>query len=304
MELVKVNMLGVIIKTAKSNKLKNLRTMFVGDNCIIESLENLSNFDIDFFVQNGIKKPLRENNDIYEYVEKTGKPILIREMPVLRDIAGKTQTKIPFEQQWFRFSWNSFFMDDGIHPYDPSYDRWSEISKKYNIEVKNWQRRGDAILLNLQKDGDSALNRLTYSNIDYKQYIVDVIEKIKQINNRPLIIRGHPLDQIVVPYLQNFFPDIEYSKNRSLYDDLDRSWCMITYNSTSCVEASLYGTPTITLDSSAVSWEVSQHYLNEIEKEHKIDRKEWCKKISFMQWQGSELTDGYVWNLLKKSIGA
>lgn len=295
-------MLGVIIKTSKSNKLKNLRTMFVGDECIIESLENLPTLDIDFFVQNGIKKPLRENNDIYEYVEKTKKPILIREMPVLRDIAGKSQTKIPFQQQWNKFSWNSFFMDEGLFPYDPSYDRWTELSKKYDIQVHDWARRGDSILLNLQIDGDSALNRLTYNGIDYKNYIVGIIKQIQKISDRPLIVRGHPLDPIVVPYLQNIFSDLEFSTNQSLYEDLDRSWCMVTYNSTSCVESTLYGTPTVVLDSSAISTEVSQTSLEQIEEPWGADREEWCKKIAFHQWQGNELTDGYVWKLLKDLV--
>jgi hypothetical protein len=295
-------MLGVIVKTLKSNKLKNLRSMFVGDECIIEDLENLSKFNIDFFIQNGIKKPSRENNDLYEYLEKTKKPILIREAPVIRLIGNGSQTKVPFEEQWNKFSWNSFFMDEGLFPYDVSYNRWEELSKKFNIKLHEWQRRGDAILFNLQKDGDSALNRLTYNDIDYKEFIAEKIKEIQKISDRPLIIRGHPLDQIVVPYLQKLFPKLEYSVKRPLYDDLDRAWCMVTYNSTSCVESSLYGTPTIVLDSSAVSTEISQTHLKQIEDNWEPDRTEWCKKIAFHQWQGCELTDGYVWNLLKKCM--
>lgn len=295
-------MIGAIIKTLKSNKLKNLRTMFVGDKCIIENLENLSQFDIDFYLQNGIKKPSRENNEIYEFIENSGKPILIRELPNLRQVGNGSQTKIPFEEQWFKLSWNSFFMDEGLFPYDPSYDRWTELSKKYNIQVHNWSRRGDSILLNLQIDGDSALNRLTYNGIDYKNYIVNIIKQIQKISNRPLIVRGHPLDPIVVPYLQNIFSNIEFSTNQSLYEDLNRSWCMVTYNSTSCVESTLYGTPTVVLDSSAVSTEVSQTSLEQIEELWSPDRNFWCKKIAFHQWQGRELTDGYVWNLLKSLV--
>jgi len=295
-------MLGIIIKTSKSNKIKGLRSMFVGDECIITNFEDLPNIDFDFFVQNGMKKKSRSNNDIYEYTEKSNKPVLIREAPVLRMINNGTQTKIPFQKQWNRFSWNSFFADEGLHPYDPSYNRWEELSKKYKIEIKDWKRRGDAILFNLQKDGDSALNRLIYNGIDYKEYCAEKIKEIKQYTDRPIIIRKHPLDDIVASYLQKIFPNIEFSKNKNLYDDFDRSWCMITYNSTSCVESSLYGLPTITLDSSAVSWAISQHQLSDIENSHDIDRTEWCKRIAFMQWTGEELLDGYVWKLLKKLV--
>jgi hypothetical protein len=295
-------MLGIIIKTSKSNKIKGLRSMFVGDECAMVNFEDLQNMDFDFFVQNGMKKKSRPNNEVYEFTENSGKPVLIREAPVLRMINNGSQTKASFNDQWNRFSWNSFFADEGLHPYDSSYDRWTELSEKFDIRLHEWRRRGDAILLNLQKDGDSALNRLTYNGIDYKEYCAEKIKEIKKISDRHLIIRGHPLDQIVVPYLQTLFPDLEYSVKRSLYDDLDRAWCMITYNSTSCVESTLYGIPTIVLDPSAVSNEVSQTRLEQIEDNWNTDRTEWCKKIAFHQWQGCELTDGYVWNLLKKCM--
>ena len=295
-------MLGIIIKTSKSNKIKGIRSMFVGDECVMANFEDLQNIDFDFFVQNGMKKKSRPNNEVYEFAENSGKPVLIREAPVLRMINNGSQTKISFDDQWNRFSWNSFFADEGLHPYDSSYDRWTELSKKYKIEIQDWKRRGDAVLFNLQKDGDSALNRLTYNGIDYKEYCAEKIKEIKQYTDRPIIIRKHPLDNVVAPYLEKIYPEIEFSKNKNLYDDLNRSWCMITYNSTSCVESTLYGTPTITLDPSAISWSVSQHKLQDIENLHNIDRTEWCKRIAFMQWQGNELLDGYVWKLLKDLV--
>lgn len=295
---------GLIINTSKSTKLKHFYRMVenVGDKLSNVSVDDIEHLDFDFFLQNGMKKLSRENNEIYEFIEGYGKPILIREAPALRKIINGSQTKVRFEDQWNRFSWNSFFMDEGLFPYDSSYDRWTELSKKYDIQVHDWSRRGDSILLNLQIDGDSSLNRLTYNSIDYKNYIVDIIKQIQKISNRPLIVRGHPLDQVVVPYLQNIFLDLEYSTNRSLYEDLDRSWCMVTYNSTSCVESTLYGTPTIVLDSSAISTEVSQTSLEQIEEPWSPNRDFWCRKIAFHQWQGSELTDGYVWNLLKSLV--
>ena len=295
-------MIGIIIKTSKSNKLKNLRTMFVGDECRIENLEDLSQIDIDFFFQNGVKKQSRENNNIYEFIENSGKPFLIREAPNIRQLGNGSMTKIPFEDQWIKLSWNSFFMDEGLFPYDLSYDRWSELSKKHNIILHDWRRRGDAILFNLQIPTDSALNRLTFNNIDYKHYIFEKIKQVQTITDRKIIIRSHPLDTGAKEYIQSKIPSIEISEGRTLYEDLDRSWCMITYNSTSCVESTLYGTPTIVLDPSAVSTAVSQTRLEQIEDSWEPDREEWCKKIAFHQWQGSELTDGYVWNLLKSLV--
>lgn len=302
-------MIGIIIIQPKWKKLKSFNNILGKDKLIPIEFDQIKKYKYDFIVQNGLKKPGRQNIHIYEYAENIYKekniPTLIREAPVLRKISNGASSssleKISFEDKWIKLSWNSYYIDEGLFPYDPSYDRWSELSKKYNINIENWQRRGDAVLLNLQKGGDSALNRLTYNGINYIDYIIEKIKQIQLITDRPLIIRSHPLDRIIEPYLQRIFPNIEYSKNQNLYDDLDRAWCMITYNSTSCVESTLYGTPTIVLDPSAVSTPVSQTNLEQIEESWDADRSEWCKKIAFHQWQGKELTDGYVWNLLKQT---
>ena len=297
-------MIGLIIKTSKSNKLKRFEKILESSNdqLLIIDKEDIHSINFDFLLQNGMKKPSRNNNDIYELMASFNKPILIREAPVLRQIGNGSQTKVPFDSQWSRFSWNSFFMDEGLFPYDSSYDRWYELSKKFDINVYDWKRRGDAILFNLQIPTDSALNRLTYNNIDYKDYILEKIKQTQAITDRPIIVRSHPFDETAQQHIESRIEGIEFSQDRTLYEDLDRAWCMVTYNSTSCVESTLYGTPTIVLDSSAISTEVSQTKLEQIEESWQPDREEWCKKIAFHQWQGCELSDGYVWNLLKKLV--
>jgi len=260
---------------------------------------NLDNLHCDFVVQSGVKKPSRPTEYIFIALEKLNKPILIQEAPNLRMISsGSYNSLIPSGSKWFKFSWNHYFVDEGIYPYDDTYDRWTELKNRYNINVYDWCRRGDNILLNCQKPGDSALNRLTYNNIDYKEYIVDLINKIKKVSDRPLVVRLHPKDNTLKKYLDTLFDNITYS-DKTLYEDLNRAWCVVTYNSTSCVEASLYGTPTIVLDASAVSIPVSQTSLEQIEDNWEPCREQWLKRIAFMQWKGKELHDEYVWRLLK-----
>jgi hypothetical protein len=305
-------MLGVSIKECKSAKIKNIsRLIHSTKTDILNRLpfEKINFSEVDFVVQNGIKKKARHGNVFYENVELISKenniPILIRELPVIRQIClGHTDKHVSFDDRWIRFSWNSFFMDEGIHPYDPSYDRWSELQRYNNIIVRDWQSNGHFILFCLQLNGDSALNRLIYNDIDYNKYCEDTINKIKNLTDRPILVRGHPLDPAVVTNLKRKFVNdnkVTFSSTPNIYHDLNVSHCMITYNSTSCVESILHGLPTIVLDSSAVAFPVSNK-LEDIENLKEFDRTEWLKKIAFMQWQGKELTDGYVWNLLKTLV--
>lgn len=294
-------MLGVIVRQAKWKKLREIGNLIGKYEHGIINLElaELKNVQYDFLIQNGVKKPSRPTEDIYIALEKLNKPILIREAPNLRMIDdGSSCRAIPFDSKWFKFSWNHYFLDEGIYPYDNTYDRWTQLSKEYNINVHDWKRRGDNILLNCQKPGDSALNKLTYNNINYKDYIVNVINKIKKVSDRPLIIRPHPKDNTLRLHLDTIFDNLTYS-NKTLYEELDNAWCAITYNSTSSVETSLYGTPTIVLDPSAASTPVSQTEIEHIENTWEPCREQWLKRIAFMQWEGKELRDGYVWDLLK-----
>ena len=302
-------MIGYAVSQCKAAKIKQLTELISStgqDKMCRVDYRDLQTMTPDFFIQNGIKKKARDGNKYYEGVERISQdqkiPILIRELPDLRQIClGQTDKNTAFCDRWIRFSWNSFFMDEGLHPYDPSYDRWKELQTKYNIDVLPQQKRGDYILFALQLDGDSALNRIIYNNNTYKDYLVTAISKVKKITDRPILIRSHPLDKTVITHLKEVFKNtIEYSNAPSLYDDLDRSYCMITYNSTSCVESILYGTPTIVLDSSAVASPVANK-LEDLESLKEYDLSKWLQKIAFMQWQGKELTDGYVWNLLKQT---
>ena len=304
-------MIGVAVKECKSAKIKTLSKLITSTND--DEYKRLRFNDIDFsqinfFVQNGIKKKSRPNNEYYELIEQVSKekniPILVRELPVIRQIClEQTGKQTELNNRWIRFSWNSFFMDEGLHPYDPSYDRWTELQKLYNIKVHNWRSRGEYILFCLQLDGDSALNRLTYNSINYKKYCSDVIKKIKGITDRPILLRAHPYDNLTLKYIQKIHKGtITYSNSPNLYNDLDQAHCMVTYNSTSCVESSLYGIPTITLDSSAVASPISNK-LEDIEFLKEYNRDNWLKRIAFMQWQGKEMTDGYLWNLLKQTAG-
>jgi hypothetical protein len=302
-------MIGVAVKECKSAKIKTLSRLINStqeDEYRRLSFNNINFSQVNFFVQNGIKKKSRLGNKYYELVEQISKekniPILVRELPVIRQIClEQTGKQTELDNRWIRFSWNSFFMDEGLHPYDPSYDRWSELQKRYNIEIHNWKSRGDYILFCLQLDGDSALNRLTYNNINYKKYCSDIIQKIKEITDRPILLRAHPYDHLTLMHIQKIYKDtIKYSDSPNLYDDLNFAYCMVTYNSTSCVESVLYGIPTIVLDPSAVATPVANK-LEDIESLKEFDRQDWLNRIAFMQWQGKEMADGYLWDLLKQT---
>ena len=282
----------------KGYKLKHINRYFKND-CKFEfrKIQDNNFTDVNFLLQNGMKsiKLSEERRSSFDKIENSNLPILIREEPVLRMLPNKTH--------WHRLSLNSFFMDEGLHPYDKTQNRWGKISKSYNISLENYKRRGDYILINLQQKKDAALNKLNFGGGGYHAYIENLINDILKTTDRKILLRPHPIDLGTKKHLYKLYGNnkqILFSENKSLYDDLDLSWCMITYNSTSCVESIIYGTHTICLDSSAVGYEVSGKSINDIENSLECNRTTWLNKISYMQFHMEEFNnDQYIWNLLK-----
>ena len=59
----------------------------------------------------------------------------------------KRNSKLKFDVNNFpRFTWNSILPDQQNFPFDHSYDRWSDIKKKYNLDIRDYQKQGDKIL--------------------------------------------------------------------------------------------------------------------------------------------------------------
>ena len=105
-------MIGWSIQECKSAKIKVLNPMIssTGQDIMLRVPAYLLEGDSrpDFFVQNGMKKKARPKNEFYEQVELVSKqeniPILIRELPILRQISlGQTDKHTEFADRWIDF---------------------------------------------------------------------------------------------------------------------------------------------------------------------------------------------------------
>jgi hypothetical protein len=291
-------MIGAVIPHSKAYKLKTIIPMIQssGDTVLKLNNDNFFSTNTDFYLHSGIYNITTSLDHLERFKFSQKKPILILDAHVLR--------MLPNNKNWIRLSWNSIYLDEGLHPYDPTYDRWKYISNKFNLTMNAWNRGGDVILINLQKSTDGALNRLNFNNTPYTEYILNKIIEIRKISNRPIRLRSHPLDTEVRIFLENNLKldNISFSENSNLYDDFKDTWCMITYNSTSVVESILYGIHTISLDPSSLAWNYGGQSISDIERDLSFDRYEWANRVSFMSWHVDELNNSYLWKILKKTL--
>lgn len=263
--------------------------------------------DVWILHNNTNNKRTKRYLDAYEYVKSTCKPWIVVESPAFRH----NQADQNSENVYYRWSWMSYFRDQGIHYSDESPgDRWARIQQEQDIEIHNWKSRGENILFMMQRPGDSSLVPLTRKYGSYENFVSSTIKKLRKFSNRPIKIRMHPLRfqqqlEFLEPLLEKL-PDVEISKHSqentkdrwisggdSLYADFNESWAVVGANSNSLTESVCYGLPTWCLDSTAMAYPVSQQSLRKIDNpDLNIDRTQWLHNLAYSQWRLDEIKSG------------
>ena len=127
------------------------------------------------------------------------------------------------------------------------------ILKKYNLTIKDYQTQGDNILFLLQIPTDASLNDLNFNGDGYLIFMIKTINEILKHTDRKIILRSHPLNKnndIIAKFLLNHFNKTNklfLSQKDMLDEDLQNVKCVISYNSSSTVEALFNGINVINL---------------------------------------------------------
>lgn len=208
---------------------------------------------------------------------------------------------------YLRYSFNGIFPNTGIYC-DTEIDssRWKKLSKNLNLELKEWRKTGDHILLLLQRNGGWSMDGL-----DVQDWAVQVIEKIQSVSDRQIVVRAHPGDKDALSYLNprlgrckiKFGKRVVLSYNRNLEEDLRDCWAAVNYNSSPVVGAAIEGIPIFVMDPlRSQCKEIANTDLSQIENPSMPDRQPWVERLSMFHWNFSELQSGECWTHMKKFV--
>lgn len=264
--------------------------------------------DTDVWVQtnNTQSKSYKRYRHILDHIRRCGRPWIVVEAPVFRC----NQRPADDPGAYFRWSWFSYFRDQGIHYQEDSPpDRWERIRQEQDLEILPWNSPGDNILFMMQRPGDSSLIPMIERWGSYERFVADALRQIRKHTDRPIRIRMHPLRpeqqmEILAPLLK-VLPDLAVSEHStplsdpwcsggdSLYRDLDGAWAVVGGNSNSLVESACYGVPTFAMDPSAMAWPVANHDLGLLdEPDLGIARQQWLNNLGYCQWRRDEVEQG------------
>ena len=234
---------------------------------------------------------------------------LVRDVTFIRQIPSITKLDV---NNYPRFTWNSSVVNSSNFPYDKTYNRWLELKKKYNLIIKDYKKEGDKVLFVLQIPSDTSVNELNFNGDGYINFAIRTVKKILDNTDRKIVLRGHPLNvnqEKILPYLLSIYKETKRvfkSRNVNLNDDLKEAKCVISYNSSSTVEALINGIKVINISENQPCFDAASKKIEDIENLKELDRENFLKKISFLHWENEEFESEdlrlYFASLIEKSI--
>jgi len=280
-------------------------------------LPGLSNFKVvtwedkveidsaDIYIQANIMEcKHRKLRPMYQYIKDSGKPWIVAESAVFR----KNMKAPPNPMAYHRYSWFSYFRDEGLYNNQnrPS-DRWDQIQRDQNIEIKDWRNEGEYVLVALQRPGDSSLKNLLAKYKTYENFLATTLKDIRKNTKRPIRLRMHPLrrDRQEEIFKKLNLEGVTISDNTEgakisgggeggsgLQKDFDGAWCVVGFNSNVLTESVCEGIPTFSLCPSSMAWECSNTNLADLDNPKFFDRQQWLYNLGYCQWREDEIAQG------------
>lgn len=156
-------------------------------------------------------------------------------------------------------------------------------------------REGSTILIAGQKP-DDANHGLCIQELS--RLYLEIVAIAKQWQHREVVFRPHPRDKAIrIPGIRN--------DTGPLAESLAEAHVLITYNSTTAVDAALDGVPTCVLGRSPVS-ELSMRNIREAVRAPRYPsellRTNVLSRIAYSQWTPDEIRSGRVLNFLRSQL--
>lgn len=210
---------------------------------------------------------------------------------------------------YLRYSFDGVFPTTAEYCWDnPDPTRWKKISNDLRIQVKDWRKSGNHILICLQRNGGWSMKG---NNV--WDWLESTVKMIRQCSDRPIIVRGHPGDKKTgrliqrnqIPPQVSSLPNVYFSdmQKKTLEQDLQNCWATVVYNSSPAVASAIEGVPIFVFDPiDCQAGDVANTDISQIESPDIFDRTSWLDKIAMCHWNFDDLRSGVCWLHMKKYV--
>jgi hypothetical protein len=182
-----------------------------------------------------------------------------------------------YQVGWGGYAGNADFNNDLVPR-----DRWESMG----IKTKPWQRRtvGPVVVCG-QLPRDTQVQ-----GMDHVAWCRRTVNELRRMGEH-VIFRPHPRQQDVSIYgVPSHLID-----DGKIGNTLAAAKCVVTWNSTSAVDALIRGVPAIAMHPSSVSYPVAQPRIEDVKKLRYPSRRQWLAGLGYAQWTLEEMRAGLPW---------
>lgn len=159
--------------------------------------------------------------------------------------------------------------------------------KLLNVELKPWRRDGKHILLCGQVPWDASVDMCQ----DYPGWLQFIAGQLRYHSKREVRFRPHPLGNV------GPLEGCTYS-TVPIAEDFKDCWAVVTFNSNSSIEALMEGIPIFTFDVGAMAKDITNHWIQDIERPSMHAREQFFADLAYCQWTPEEMKSGAAWKHL------
>jgi len=175
--------------------------------------------------------------------------------------------------------------------------------QEIGLVVDPWRcKRGSDILIALQRTDSNQWQNLPHIGT----WLESRIQEIRCHSDRPIRVRPHPRNKISHQHINVIIDPPQHIQGT--YDDYDLSrslehaWCVINWNSSPGVIATLRGVPAF-VGATSLAAPVANQDLASIESPSMPDRSQWANDLAWTEWTVAEMQQGlpqsYVLSLIR-----
>jgi len=163
------------------------------------------------------------------------------------------------------------------------------------IKLSNKLGSNPAILIAAQHK-----RSLQLAGQDHEQWIVQQVEAIRKVSDRPIVVRPHPRSPLDLNNLNKTIQIERPQKLANTYDSFDMNFdwhAVINYCSGPGIQAAIAGTrPVVAICSLAFPVSVA---IKDIEQPYMLDREQWLVEICHTEYTVEEIKQGLWIHRLK-----
>jgi len=220
---------------------------------------------------------MARNQAIYTHYRTQGKPVIVVDIGAL------------YRGETWKIAVNNITAD-GYYGHTENLDQ--DRPRKLGISLAINLSSNPRIVIAAQHARSLQVENL----VSIESWITEQVQQLRQITDRPLIVRPHPRSRLDMQALSALPKDVSVEQPQKVlntYDSYNLAFdchAMVNYNSGPGIQAALAGTRPI-VGSASLAWPVGIK-MCDIEQPYKVDRDQWLTEICHTEYTVDEIKQG------------